>query len=71
MPACPRSSEWFDAVSQASNPVAFAARAIAGGPLKTGYPAGAAGVSGVSTWQNESELRRTQPRIGRSIGRKS
>ena len=49
MPACPRSSEWFEAVLQASNPVALIARAIAGGELNSGYPAGGAGVSGVST----------------------
>ena len=28
-------------------------------------------MSGVSTWQSESVLRRTHPRIGRSSGRKS
>ena len=55
----------------ASNPVAATARASAGGELNRGYPTGGAGVSGVSMWQNESELLRTQRRIGRSIGRKS
>ena len=71
IPAWPRSSEWFEAVLHASKPVASTARAIAGGELNTGYPAGGAAVSGVSMWQNESELRRTQRRIGRSSGRKS
>ena len=36
IPAWPRSTEWFDAVLQASNPAAWTARASAGGELKRG-----------------------------------
>ena len=36
MPAWPRSTEWFEAVLQASKPVALTARASAGGELNRG-----------------------------------
>ena len=35
-PAWPRSTEWFEAVLQASKPVALTARASAGGELNRG-----------------------------------
>src|SRR4051794_21686146 len=70
-PYWPWSSEWFDAVSQASQPVQRIDRARAGGVLKTGYPCGGRGDIGVSMWQIARSALLTIGRMRRSIGRKS